>query len=262
MIYIILIVIITLVFFILNYVQNKLTYLPKKFNIETPYVAPIISGGTIVEFNLQTSDNCNINCLYLKMLNAKYTIIYAHGNAGNIYDRQDIIFKQNSFLKNITSKIIGEEAIFSILMFDYRGYGKSSGNPSEKGLYEDILTVYKYLIDEKVNNIILYGESLGVSPILWLGSQNKKNIICLIAQAGFSSIKNISDDHNLNIIKPLISNEYDNIEHIQKIMNMPIYILHSKSDEIIPIRHGYILSKENKSCKFIEIKGGHNCPYL
>jgi len=219
----------------------------------------------IKEINIKTRDNELVNAIFYKSYSNNNLIIYAHGNASNIYDSIDFIYKYGH--------------VSSILMFDYRGYGLSSGKPSDKGLKGDIFTVWDYAVDKlnyKPQNIILHGESLGCSIVSWLGrklvSYHDNDIHklpkAIIMQSGFYNLQYIVGDLYPKILSNLIQSKYNNIDNIINIKNnIPILVVHSDKDEMINIGHAHKLIKDSynnniKNIKFYQINGTHNNPLL
>lgn len=265
MIYIIWIVFFIFLFFVIkrlaHKIQNQLTFCISKnyeFDIELERNKLYKKFGNTITFdeiNIKTSDNEIIGSLYLLNKSLKYHIIYAHGNAGTIYDRMHIFRKFGN--------------IGSIILFDYRGYGKSTGYPTEQGVYKDIDSVWNYLINQGISpkNIVIYGESLGTAISAWLvNTLCKKKIYpkALIMQSGFSSAKDIACD--LYIPKPIsifAKDEFNSKLNLQQINNkVPILIVHSKTDGFIDIKHAHKLMEYNKNCQFYEIEGSHGSPII
>jgi predicted alpha/beta hydrolase family esterase len=225
----------------------------------------ILIGGknNIIKETIKTSDNIDLwGVLYNKNKTPSWDddiIIYSHGNAGWM-----------GYLLDSTS-INSLSKYGSVFLYDYRGYGISSGKPSEEGVYNDIMSVWNHLVNDKnvhPNKIIIYGHSLGcaVSTKLVenLCQHNKFNQKLLpktlILEAPFINMKNIAKKFVPNFITNFIVCNFNNEKCIKNIKNkVPIYILHSKNDEIIPYEHGCHLS-EISGCKLIEINGTHNYP--
>ena len=182
-------------------------------------------------------------------------ILFCHGNGGNISHRKSLIS-------------IFHKLGYSMFIFDYRGYGRSTGSASVDGFYKDIETVWDYLtkikgINEK--NIILFGESIGVSVASYIAQRN--NPKCLILQSGFASLGSIIDDYLptstprvlLKFINDLMVGDDFNTMKFIKNITQPKLILHSLSDDIIPFYHSQILYDACLQPKeFYEIKGSHN----
>jgi len=190
----------------------------------------------------------------------KKWILFSHGNAGNIFGFQH----KSLFLSKY----------YNVISYDYRGFGRSTGKPSEYGLYIDSLSIWNYLIKElnvNSNDIILYGESLGssVSSMLCNILTNVYNMppYKLIIVAGFTSIKNLTNDildkMQLQFLRwffdifidAKIFSTYDNLLNVKDIV--PIEIYHSYGDEVIPISNAFRNSQIEKTKLYI-VNGSHN----
>lgn len=179
-------------------------------------------------------------------------MVFSHGNSGNIWTRLDLI------------KTYGKHC--SIILYDYQGFGKSNGSPSESSLFNSIRTVWNYLtitLNINHNNITLMGSSLGCSPTLWLGKEltnNKTYPKCIILRSPFSSVKDMANQIVPSIITTvLLPSEFNNKEYIKSINKTPIQIYHSKTDEVIPYNQAVELANYGNA-DFYEISGGHNYP--
>lgn len=235
-----------------NYISNIIS---KK---EQEFKKKINSGIELKRHSVITPDCESIDLLYFINPKTNKVILYSHGNAGNIYNHFSFIRK------------FGNEG--SIVMYDYRGYGTSSGEPSEKGFYIDIKSVWDFVIDNlKINpqNIILYGESLGCSMSAWLGKELVKNKDTLqfpkgiIIQSGFFNLKQMVSDFFSKYLTWFVYSKFDNINYVKKINNeIPILVIHSLNDELISIKQPHKLVADGKLSKdnFIIVKGSHNSP--
>jgi fermentation-respiration switch protein FrsA (DUF1100 family) len=140
----------------------------------------------------KTKDNKTINGWLVKVSDDAATILFSHGNAGNISNR------------------IGKIAIFknmglNVFVFDYRGYGNSEGMPSEKGIYLDALGAYDYLkerSDIRGDKIIAYGASLGGAVAVELAT--KRSVAALIVDSSFSSAADMAKK-----ILPIVPSFFD-----------------------------------------------------
>ena len=149
-----------------------------------------------------------------------------------------------------------------MFIFDYRGYGKSKGNPSEKGLYADTRAAYDYLISQGItaDKIIGYGESLGGAIIIDLASKNTMR--ALIIDSSFSSVKDMIKSIYPFLPHWIFVSRFDSISKI-KSTAIPKLIIHSVNDEIVPYRLGKKLYDEACSPKeFLEIRGAHNSNFF
>ena len=196
---------------------------------------------------LITKDNIKIHGWFIPNNLTSKTILFFHGNAGNISYRIDIIEILSTLNVNI-------------FIIDYRGYGNSNGKPSEKGMYIDAITAYEYLINQKKikpENIIIYGKSIGTTAAIDLASKVK--IGKLIVDSGLTSAKDMS-----KIIIPFIpvylflNVKFNSIKKIANV-NCPKLFIHSIDDKIIPFSMGQKLyEKANYPKKFYESTGSHN----
>ena len=181
-----------------------------------------------------------LDCLYLQNKNSNYITIYFHGNKGNIYD----IYYGNN-IKNILT-------YSNVFLFDYRGYGNSTGYSDENSIIIDSCIVYyfiMYIIGYNHKNIIFYGDSLGsfISGNLIDYLNNNKLPIPrgLIMQSPFYSLYEISK-RLYPYIYYFIQINLDNSKLLKKIKDLlPIIILHSNQDEFIDIKHSKMLYYEN-----------------
>ena len=146
----------------------------------------------------------------------------------------------------------------SVLILDYRGYGKSDGGPSEGGLYRDADAGYRYLIDagRGAGNIVLHGESLGTAVAVDLAARHECGGVVL--EAPFTSAREVAS-RALPLIGPLITWGFDSKSKMPRV-HAPVLVIHGTSDEVIPFELGQALfaaAREPKS--FWAVKGsGHN----
>lgn len=225
----------------LRYIERRSLFFPMK---EIEFFPSSIGLG-YEDIFFRASDSIDINGWFISRPNARYTVIFCHGNAGNISHRLE---KLKFFY----------ELGCSIFIFDYRGYGKSKGMPSEKGLYLDVQGAYHYLLlrNIKPEQIIGYGESLGGAVIIDLARKNK--LRGLIVDSTVSNAKDM-----VKIIYPFLpyqvfSSRWDSINKI-KLISVPKLVIHSINDEIVPYKLGRKLFESAPEPKeFLQIQGGHN----
>jgi fermentation-respiration switch protein FrsA (DUF1100 family) len=178
-------------------------------------------------------------------------MLFFHGNAGNISHRLETIKIYNKLGLNF-------------LIFDYRGYGISTGKPTEKGTYLDADSVWQYLIEERKlepQEIIISGRSLGGGIAAELAKKVRPAM--LVMESTFTSMTEVSAKHYPFMPTGLIvKHEYETILKLKDI-HCPIVFAHSKNDEVIPYEHSqrnYAAANEPK--QFIELRGGHGSGFL
>lgn len=175
------------------------------------------------------------------------TVLFFHGNAGNISHRLD-------------SLRMFHRLGYRTLIFDYRGYGNSGGAPTEQGTYRDAEAAWDYLTQTRnipATSIVLFGESLGGAVAAWLASRHTP--AALVISSGFTSVPDLAADiYPFMPVRWLARFHYDTRAHVAA-SNTPVFIAHSPDDEIIPFRHGRALfAAAQQPKRFLELQGGHN----
>lgn len=200
---------------------------------------------------LETLDQETIHGWYIPAKDSKQSVLFFHGNAGNISHRLETI--------NIYNKLG-----VNFFIFDYRGFGKSTGKPSEKGTYLDAKATWEFLINQKQfkpENIIIAGRSLGGG----VASELTKNVkpAMLILESTFTSMVDVSRIHYPFMPASwIVKHRYESI-HNMKDITCPVMIIHSKYDEVIPIEQGKkLFDAANEPKSFIELQGGHGSGFL
>ncbi|MGV3757483.1 MAG: alpha/beta hydrolase [Verrucomicrobiota bacterium] len=199
---------------------------------------------------LTTADKLRLNAWYFpapeNSARARYAVLFAHGNGGNISHRIALYQLWHGMGVNF-------------LAFDYRGYGLSAGEPSEKGTYKDAQAAYDWLISKgfKPEHIIVLGESLGGGIASWVAAENK--VGALILQSTFTSVPNLGTEiFPFLPVRLLASIHYNTVERLPKI-KVPVLILHSRSDTLIRFHHAEQNFKAaNEPKRLHETLGDHN----
>lgn len=229
-------------FLYLKYIERKALYIPFREITETPKS----KGLDYRELSVKTPDQQVLNAWFIPSPAARGTLLFLHGNGGNLSHR----------LEKIS---LFHEVGLNVFIVDYRGYGKSSGRPSEAGLYRDAQAAYDHVV-QKLNipaaQIVVYGESLGAAVALNLAAHNK--IAALILEGAFTNVRDMA--HWVYPFLPTIflSAKYDSLARIKDI-RVPILFIHSRNDEIVPFALGQELFEAALPPKeFVVISGGHN----
>jgi uncharacterized protein len=225
--------------------ETRSLYYPDRFILVKPNQYHLVYE----DVRLRAQDGTVIDAWYIPG-KKQQTILLCHGNAGNISHRIDKVLRLR-------------ESGAGVLLFDYRGYGLSEGSPSEKGTYQDAEAAYRFLTEAKKippAQIVLYGESLGCAVALETALRHPAAGIIL--ESPFTSTLAMA-----NRVFPWLPAKwtlryrYDNLSKIPK-LKMPLLIMHSFQDEIVPFEMGkqlYAAAPEPK--KFFQLGGGHNDGY-
>lgn len=218
---------------------KKIEVTPKEWNLTYEIV------------ELKLANKINISGWYLPHPDAEKTILFFHGNGGNISHRGDSIY-------------IFHKLKLNILIIDYPGYGDSDGTPSESGLYQSADAAWQYLVSNKKvkhENIIIFGRSLGGAVAVDLASRVKAGGVIL--ESTFSSVRDIVD-----MIFPVLSHfvylrySFDSLNKIKNV-TAPVLMIHSPDDDVIPFELGQKLFTAIESEKgFLQIEGGHNDGFM
>jgi fermentation-respiration switch protein FrsA (DUF1100 family) len=174
--------------------------------------------------------------------------LLCHGNAGNISHRLD------------TAQALLTAGV-NVLLFDYRGYGRSQGYPSEEGTCRDAQAAFHWLRDKGFagRDIIAFGESLGGGVAAELAL--REPIGGLILQSTFTSMPDIGAEVFPWLpVRLLARIRYETCRKLPRI-KVPVLIMHSRGDELIGFHHGEKnLAAANEPKLLWEIAGGHNAP--
>lgn len=227
--------------------QGAMLYFPTKEIEATPHNI----GLDYQELTLKTKDSVNISAWYIPAEDARGFLLFCHGNAGNISHRLDSIR-------------IFHGLGLSVLIFDYRGYGKSQGSPGEEGTYNDAEAAWDYLVNilhVKPEKIVLFGRSLGSAVVIELAL--RKQASALIIESGFTSVPDLGKKFFPHLPVRLISRyHYESISKVEKI-KIPKLFVHSPEDEIVPFDQGVnLFEKASEPKEFLKIVGGHNEGFL
>ena len=179
--------------------------------------------------------------------NARGVVLFSHGNAGNISGRLESV----GLLRSMG---------FSVLVYDYGGYGNSTGNASEKRCYADARAMWKWLTETKgvpADKILLFGRSLGGAVTCDLAAGVTPRAV--VMESTFLSVPDVAAGTFPWLpVRLLASYRFASVSKIAKI-HVPLLMMHSPDDEMIPYAHGLKLFElANEPKTFVEIHGDHN----
>ncbi len=235
--------VITAVLFLL---QSRLVYYPN-LGSRTVAVTPERAGLAFESVQFTTEDGVRLDGWFVPADAPRGALLFFHGNAGNISHRLD-------------SLRMFHELGLSTFIFDYRGYGRSEGKPSEQGTYRDAAAAWRYLAVERSvppESIVYFGRSLGSSIAAHLAMQHAPG--ALILESAFTSAPDVgARTYPFLPVRWLSRFQYDTRAYL-KAVSAPLLIIHSRDDEIIPFKFGQALfASANEPKQFLEISGNHN----
>lgn len=236
-----------LICLLLYFFQSNMMYYPVKEIFQTPAAM----GLEFEDVSFESQNGSEIAGWYVPAKGGKATVLFSHGNAGNISGRLETI----RILNNLN---------LNVLMYDYQGYGKSEGSSSEETTYQDALAAWNFLKQNKQipsTEIILMGRSLGGAVSAWLAT--KTDPAALILESSFTSAKDLAAEiYPIFPVRWLMKFDYPTAEYLKK-LSIPVLITHSKDDQLVPYHHGkelYEIASQPKS--FFEMKGDHGNSHI
>ncbi len=235
---------------LLFFMQERMVFLPNLPG-RTLEATPQRLGLDYDDAFFETDDGVVLHGWYVHARDARGTVLFFHGNAGNISHRLDSI------------------AIFAALrldvfIVDYRGYGQSEGTPGEQGTYRDADAAWRYLVNDRQLNpdsIVIFGRSLGGAVAAGLAAET--GAAALIVESSFTSAEDMAARlYPFMPVRLLTRLRYPVVEYVAHNRN-PVLIVHSRDDEIVPFHMGeelYRAASEPKA--FLELSGDHNGAFL
>ncbi len=214
-------------------------------------VTPQSYGLGFEAIGIRTADGETLQAWWVPAEGARGTVLFFHGNAGNISHRLDYLLMFNRLR-------------YSTLIVDYRGYGGSTGAPSEAGTYRDAEAAWDYLRHARLarpRDVVIAGESLGAAVATWLAAEVGPRAVVLFST--FTSATDLGAEVYWFLPVRLLSRiGYDNRENLKRI-RAPVFIAHSRDDDIVPYAHGKrLFEAANEPKAFLEMRGGHNDGFI
>ncbi|WP_280258712.1 alpha/beta hydrolase [Nocardia wallacei] len=222
---------------------NALTFLPER----QVTVTPRRLGLEYDDLYFTAADGVRVNGWFVRAKQSVGHMLFAHGNAGNIGDRSPVL-------------ALLAAAGFDVLVFDYRGYGRSAGRPSEHGVYLDARAARTALLDRPgvdPNKVFYLGKSLGGAVMIELATEFPP--AGLILMSTFTGLRDAATAVYPFLPKPFVPNAFPSLRRIRS-LRTPTLIMHGDNDELLPVQMGralYAAAAEPKSLK-IYPGAGHN----
>lgn len=203
--------------------DNLFIYFPSPWT-ERNWAA--LSGLPLQEFTVSVTDTVRVYGWLVVASSRAPVMLWCHGNAGNITHRLENLAEL--YRRGVT-----------VCIFDYRGYGKSTGTPSEPGLYQDAIAVYDYLVRHRrvrSERVVLFGRSLGAAVAGKVAT--KRSAAGLILEGAFPSIQAMADYHYWGFpARWVVKARFPLIEIAARI-TIPTLVIHGERDTIVPIELG------------------------
>lgn len=223
--------------------QDRFVYQP----VPDVHVTPADAQLSFETVALHTEDGERLHGWWVPAPDERGVVLFCHGNAGNVSGRLG------------TVEALHDRGL-STLVFDYRGFGRSTGRPSEDGLYRDAEAAWRYLTDERdidADRIVVLARSLGSGPALWLATRHAP--AALVLEAAFTSVPDVAAEHYpLLPARALVRTRFPNLERIEQ-LRAPLLLVHSRDDRVIPFAHGRTLFEAAAEPKrFLATHGPHS----
>ena len=226
--------------------QSRMLYMPWR-NVES---TPADLHLAFEDLRITTPDGQTLAAWYIPAENARYTVLFCHGNAGNIGHR-------------LESLDLFHQLGLNCLIFDYRGYGQSTGSPTEEGTIQDALAARQWLLDNKrilPADIIFFGRSLGGAVAAQIAARTADTPPAgLVIESSFTSFTDIGSHYYPWLPVRWFARFSYNTQQALESFHCPVAVVHSLDDEVIPFEMGrHLYEAAHHPKHFAELKGTHN----
>lgn len=205
--------------------ENRMVFFPDRALETTPSQMGMIAEDVF----FQAADQTRLHGWFFPSRPGAPVVLFSHGNAGNISHRIP------------DARHLTDHGL-QVFLYDYRGYGKSEGEPSEEGIYQDGLAAYDWLVVQKgipPGLVVSFGRSLGAAVAIEIAARRK--VTALIVEGAFTNTREMAGKMPIfQILAPLLPAHYNNIEKIRGIY-VPKLIIHGEADEVVPFAMGQAL---------------------
>lgn len=233
--------------------ENKIIFHPYKY--PDGVWNPEAYGLQVEDVYFQSGDGVKLHGWFMKGTSASNngaTLLWFHGNAGNLSHRLEHI-------------LLLRKLGLDVFIFDYRGYGKSGGQPDEQGIYRDSVAAYRALVDTRhvrPESLFLYGQSLGGACAIEVALQFPAG--GLILEATFTSTEEMADIMFPFLpVRFLARSKFNSIDKIP-LVTIPKLFVHGTQDSIVPFSMGRkLFDRASEPKEFLEIlNADHNDNYI
>ena len=223
--------------------QNKLIFFPGP----PPSTTPSSRGLAFEDVRIATTDGCDLGAWWIPRDGARAAVLVCHGNAGSIEDRLDL------------ARFLHAQGL-GVLLFDYRGYGTSTGSPSGPGVGCDADAAFAWLrakLADPQLAVVAWGESLGGAVAAELAT--RRAVHAVVLESAFTSLAEVASEHYAFLpVRWILRVKLDTLGALAQ-FELPLLVIHGRGDEIVPFEHGARLFAAGRGRKsFAEHAGGHN----
>ena len=228
--------------------EERLIFHPEPEILRTPRDVSL----SFDEVYFTSRDGVRLHGWFVPYPGAQWTLLWFHGNAGNIGHR----------LENL--KLLHDKVQISVLLFDYRGFGRSAGKVSEHGTYLDGYAAIELLCKRyglATSRLVLFGRSLGAAVAAEMAGHMES--LLLILESPFVSVPAMARAFlPLGPLSALLVTQYNTLEKVRRITS-PLLVLHGNRDEVVPYSQGReVFEAAPEPKRFYAIPGaGHNDTY-
>jgi hypothetical protein len=199
----------------------------------------------VVDRFITTADGVRIHAWHVAPPAATATLVWSHGNGGNIGNRAEILLELAA--RNL-----------AVLAYDYRGYGRSEGTPDEAGVYRDSEAAYDDLrsLGVPADEIVCFGESLGGAVSIRLATERPCAGVAVVAT--FPSLREVARFH-YGLPGVAVGNRFDALSRLAR-LGVPLFVAHGDQDEIVPYELGErVFAAASEPKHFLRVRGAtHN----
>ena len=236
----------------MSFLDQMMVYFPERELTATP--ADV--GLAYEDVSLTAADGTKLRGWHVPG-ESRTTLLWLHGNAGNISHRVDNI------------AMLVQKTGIGVFIIDYRGYGRSEGKPSEKGLYMDAEAAFEHMTTDlgldPEEDIVLFGRSLGVGVAVEMATRHR--VRSVVVESGFTSVREMSKSSGMGalsiLLLPLIDARYDSLSKIGSALS-PVMVIHGDRDEMVPFEMAEkLFAAASEPKRFYPIPGAsHNDTYV
>jgi fermentation-respiration switch protein FrsA (DUF1100 family) len=227
---------------------NQLFYFPTRDEPQTPKAW----GYDYEPINFKSADGTPLSGWFVppKSGKPKGTVVFSHGNAGSMGHHLGFVMWL-------------AEAGYNVMMYDYRGFGKSGGSVDRRGMIDDVKAAFSHVVkrpDVDARRLISYGHSLGgAKSVTALGETPVKGLRAIVIDGAFASYQTMARVMGGQLGASLVSDELAPKDFVGKLAPTPLLVVHGSRDEVVPFSQGkQLYDKAREPKTLFEVKAGRH----